>query len=94
MPYLPVMAVLHSIADLVVQLLRKCLQGWQPLQAQPALRYRRLHKLWGICEHCWGWGCVATMERDMGCCVPRQPGRGRGHSGTGTHQPGAARRVP
>lgn len=50
--YLPVMAVLHSIANLVVQLLCQCLQGWQPLQAQLALRHRRLHELRGICEHC------------------------------------------
>lgn len=64
MPYLPVMAVLHSVADLVVQLLCKCLQGRQPLQAQPALRHHHLHQLWGLCEHCWGWGCVTAVERD------------------------------
>lgn len=95
MPYLPVMAVLHSVADLVVQLLCKCLQGWQPLQAQPALRHRHLHQLRGLCEHCWGWGRVTAMERE-GHCVPCQPGigKGRGHDGTGTHQPGAARRAP
>ena len=96
MPYLPVMAVLHGIADLVVQLLCQCLQGRQPLQAQPALRHRRLHELRGICEHCWGWGCVAAMERDVGCCIPRQPGvgKGRGCGGTRTHRPGAARMAP
>lgn len=92
-PYLPVMAVLRGIADLVVQLLCQQFQGRQPLQAQPALRHCCLHKLWGICEHCWCWGqaCVAPVKRDMGHCVPCEPGRGC--SGTGTHQPGAAKRA-